>query len=118
MAYNGYEDLRVWQKSKALAVQVFVVLKNSKEYKLKEQMTKAALSIPSNIAEGYERKSSKEFIKFLGYSKGSASELKTQIQIAKETGIIKEKTANEIINELNTINSMIAGLIKSNKKTQ
>jgi len=118
MSYRGYEDLRVWQKSKALAITVFVVLKNSKEIKLKEQMTKVALSIPSNIAEGYERKSSKEFVKFLGYSKGSASELKTQIQIAKETGIISEISANEIISELNIINSMIAGLIKSNKETQ
>lgn len=115
MGYCGYEDLRVWQKSKALAVTVFMALRNSKEFKLKEQMTKAALSIPSNIAEGYERRSSKEFIKFLGYSKGSASELKTQIQIAGETRIIKEKTAKEIINELSIINSMIAGLIKSNK---
>lgn len=114
MAYSGYEDLRVWKKSKALAVTVFMVLKNCKEYKLKEQMTKAALSIPSNIAEGYERRSTKEFVKFLGYSKGSASELKTQIQIAGETGIISKKSSEDLINEISDINRMIAGLIKSN----
>lgn len=114
MAYQGYEDLRVWQMAKNLTIKVFLSLKECREYPLKDQMTRAAISIPSNIAEGHERRSSKEFVKFLSYSKGSASELKTQIQIAKETKIIKEKVADEIIGEIDSINSMLAALIKSN----
>ena len=99
-----------------MVILVYKALKGTREFKLKEQMTKAAISIPSNIAEGYERRSPKEFVKFLGYSKGSASELKTQIQIAGETGIILEETAKDLINEITQINSMLAGLIKSNKQ--
>lgn len=115
MGYRGYEDLIVWRRSKDMVIMVYKALKGTREFKFKEQMTKAAISIPSNIAEGYERRSSKEFVKFLGYSKGSASELKTQIQIAREIGIIKEQTAQNLTNEITEINSMLAGLIKSIK---
>ena len=65
---NSFEDLQVWQRSKALAVQVINMLSTTKNYGLKDQMIRSAISIPSNIAEGAERKGPKEFANFISYS--------------------------------------------------
>ena len=76
-----FEDLDVWKRSCQLAVDVYQAFKSSKDFALKDQMQRAAVSIPSNIAEGAERDSTKEYIKFLRYSKGSCGELRTQLYI-------------------------------------
>ena len=77
-------------------------------------MTKAAVSIASNIAEGAERGSSADYIRFLHIAKGSAAELRTQIYIAAEIGsIFPGNKAHELITELKSISSMLHGLIKS-----
>ena len=74
---NVFEDLEVWKKSCRLTVAVYESLKNCNDRCFKDQMTRAALSIPSNIAEGAERRSKKEFVNFLSIAKGSAAELRT-----------------------------------------
>ena len=79
-------------------------------------MTKAAISIPSNIAEGAERNSKKEFVQFLHIAKGSAAELRTQIYIAEKTSILSAKTTRPLIKETKEISSMLQGLITSQKK--
>ena len=79
-------------------------------------MTKSAISIPSNIAEGAERNSKKEFIQFLHIAKGSAAELRTQIYIAEKTGILTAKITRPLIKETKEISSMLQGLISSQKK--
>lgn len=80
-------------------------------------MTRAAVSIASNIAEGAERDSKAEFIRYLHIAKGSAAELRTQIYIACRVGILSEQKQEQIVDELKRISSMIHGLIKSIKRT-
>jgi four helix bundle protein len=115
MAYQSFEDLEVWQKACRLAVRIYEVLKDSRDYGLKDQMTRAAISIASNIAEGSERNSNAEFIRFLNIAKGSAAELRTQIYIACRISVITEELQKDMASELKSISSMIHGLIKSIK---
>ena len=81
MAFQSFEELEVWKRGCALAVYVYESLAASRDFGLRDQMQRAAVSIPSNIAEGYER-SSKDFARFLSIAKGSAAELRTQSYIA------------------------------------
>jgi four helix bundle protein len=89
----SFEDLEVWQRSCDLAVEVCDAFKSCKDYGLRDQITRSAVSVPSNIAEGAERLSRKEFAQFLGYAKGSAGELRTQIIIASRLGYIEDARA-------------------------
>jgi four helix bundle protein len=82
MAYQSFEKLEVWKRACRLAVDVCRMIGRSKQYVLKDQMQRAAISIPSNIAEGSERDSRQDFIRFLRIAKGSAAELRTQTYIA------------------------------------
>ncbi len=109
--YRGYEELDVWKRSSALCVEVIKAFKQSRDFELKSQILKSALSVPSNISEGYERRTNKEFINFLGYAKGSAGELKTQIEIAGKAGVIDAEVAKSLLKEAYEINSMLQGLI-------
>ena len=115
MAYSSFEKLEVWQKACRLAVKVYKVLDGCKDYGLKDQMTRAGISIASNIAEGAERGSSAEFKRFLHIAKGSAAELRTQVYIAHRVETITAQTQEEIVVELKSISSMIHALIKSLK---
>ncbi len=78
-------------------------------------MTRAAVSIASNIAEGAERDTAAEFMRFLHIAKGSAAELRTQVYIACKIDVLQEPTQKELTSELKNISSMIHGLIKSLK---
>jgi len=111
--YNSFENLEVWKKSCSLAVELYGALKDCKDYSLKDQMTRAAVSIASNIAEGAERNSSKEYVRFLHIAKGSAAELRTQIYISCRIGIITTAKQKEFTEELITISKMLQSLIKS-----
>jgi four helix bundle protein len=73
------------------------------------------MSIPSNIAEGSERKSAPDFKRFLNIAQGSAAELRTQVYIAQRTGIFEAETAHELVEELKTISRMLQALHKSIK---
>lgn len=90
-------------------------MKGCPDYGLKDQMTRAAVSIASNIAEGAERESAKEFVRFLYIAKGSAAELRTQFYIACKVGFIEETTQTETVQELKAISRMIHGLIQKIK---
>ena len=110
---SNFENLDVWKRSCRLSVELWQLLKNSNEYWLKEQMLRSALSIPSNIAEGCERNSKAEFRRFINIAKGSAAELRTQVYIAIETGVLKKESVEEFIEELKTITKMLQALINS-----
>ncbi|MEK7148811.1 MAG: four helix bundle protein [Patescibacteria group bacterium] len=87
MKFTSYKDLIVWQKSIILVTEVYSITKQfpqSEIYALSSQMQRAAISIPSNIAEGYKRNHRLEFIQFLSVANGSAGELETQLVIAKK----------------------------------
>ena len=72
-----FEDLNVWKESVKLSVNIYKALKNCKDFGLRDQIQRSAVSIPSNISEGFDRKGNKEFIQFLYIAKGSCSELRT-----------------------------------------
>ena len=113
MAYSSFEELEVWRRSCDLTVRIYDELRSCRDYGLRDQMTRAAVSIASNIAEGAERDSKAEFIRYLHIAKGSAAELRTQIYIACRVGILSEQEQDQIVDELKRISSMIHGLIKS-----
>lgn len=108
--YQSFESLEVWKRSSRLAVKIYGALKECRDYGLKDQMTRAAISIPSNIAEGYDRGTNKEFIRYLNIAKGSAAELRTQLYIAREIGEISQKTMMELTEETKGIAGMIRKL--------
>jgi four helix bundle protein len=115
MAYKSFEDLEVWKKACRIAVRVYEILKNCREYGLKDQMTRAAVSVASNIAEGAERDSVREFVRFLNIAKGSAAELRTQVYIAFRISTISAEEKDELIQEIRTVSSMLHGLIRQQK---
>ena len=98
-----------------LAVRVYEVLKNCEDYGLKDQMTRAVVSIPSNTAEGPKRNLKAEFIRYLHIAKGSAAELRTQIYIASQIGKIDGEIQKELIEELKIISVLLQCLIRSFK---
>jgi four helix bundle protein len=112
MAYNSFENLEVWRRACNLAIQTYEIMKDCRDYGLKDQMTRAAVSIASNIAEGAERDSKAEYIRFLHIAKGSAGELRTQAYISEKISVISKDNANTMVHELKEISSMLHGLIK------
>ncbi|MEN8226413.1 MAG: four helix bundle protein [Bacteroidota bacterium] len=116
MKIEKFEDLEVWKISMNLSVLIYRVFKNCRDFGLKDQVQRASVSIPSNIAEGFDRKSNKEYIYFLYIAKGSCSELRTQIYLAREVGIIEKKKAEEFIETTRKVSAMIYRLIQSRKQ--
>jgi four helix bundle protein len=118
MGYESFKELRVWQEAKMLAVEVYKVTANgglAKDYGLKDQMQRAGVSIASNIAEGYERNSDKEFVRFLMIAKGSISELRTQLEIAKDINYVAQETFDPLEEKCNKIGSMLTKLIMARR---
>lgn len=113
MAYQSFEDLEVWKRGCRQAVTVCRALDDSKNYTFKDQMQRAALSVPSNIAEGHERDSKLDFRRFLRIAKGSNAELRTQIYIALELGLLNKSETKPILAECREISAMLQGLIRS-----
>ncbi len=113
--YSTFEDLQVWQESLKLCIEIFNLIKEHKYSCLKDQIQRSSVSIPSNIAEGYER-TNKEFIHFLQIAKGSCSELRTQLMIAKETETISIEKANELLVKTRSISGMLQNLINYRRK--
>ena len=110
-----FEDLEVWRKSARLSADLYIQLRDLKDYGYKDQITRSGLSIPSNIAEGFERESQRESIKFLTYAKGSCGELRCQIYIGVEIEYIPKDLGRKWIKETIEISSMISGLIKTKR---
>lgn len=117
---NTFEDLEVWKRGCNLTVDIHVALADSSDFALRNQMERSFLSIPSNIAEGAERDSTPDFIKFLRYSKGSCGELRTQLYVAerirKRLGAPSMEQSKAMIQETREISKMLQGLINSLKR--
>ena len=110
-----FEDLDIWKRSARLTSEVYKTLIELKDFGFKDQITRSALSIPSNIAEGAERNSEKDFKRFLQYSKGSCGELRTQIYIGIEIGYIKKDKGDVWIKETKELSLMIGSFISKIK---
>ena len=110
-----FEDLDVWKRSARLSSDIYKHFRTCKDFGFKDQITRSSLSIPSNIAEGYERFSNKETKQFLYYAKGSCGELRTQLYIAMDIELIAKDSALHWINETVEISKMLYGLIQKTK---
>jgi|SRR5690606_3396956 len=113
-----HKDLDVWKKSVDFVTAIYklsAVFPKEEQFGLTNQMRRAAVSIPSNIAEGAARQSNKEFIQFLYISLGSVMELDTQLMIAKNLSYISEENLNNIQSQGNEIGRMLNGLISYRK---
>ena len=121
MSSTDFRKLIVWQKSKDLAVDIYKLTSTGnlvKDYSLTDQMRRAAVSIPSNIAEGNDRESQKEFLRYLYMAKGSLSELQTQLEIAREINYVDGETFSYIELKCIEVSNMLGGFIKSIKNKQ
>lgn len=120
MSKGGFKELKVWQKSKDLAVYVYKMTSTGKfrqDYSLRDQIRRAVISIPSNIAEGDERETDKESVRYFYIAKGSSAEALTQAIIAYEIGYLQEDVFKEIESKFTEISKMLSKLISVRSKT-
>ena len=114
----GFEDLDVWRRACRLSVLLYRCTKDLRDFGFRDQLTRSGLSIPSSIAEGYERDSDAEIARFLTIAKGSAGELRTQILIGIEVGYLDSQRANEWADETRQLGKMLGALIRRHKNAR
>ena len=110
--YKRFEDLEIWKEGMEICKEVYVLLKDCKDYGLKDQMQRASVSIPSNIAEGYERNGLKEKQHFMFIAKGSCGELRTQLYLATFFNYIDTEKGNTLISRVAKLSIMIYNYIQ------
>ena len=108
---KSFEELDVWKEGCRLAVDVYRSLAECRDYGMKDQITRAAVSIPSNIAEGAERHTDRELVSFLYIAKGSCAELRTQLYLADRIGLLPHDRCAELIAACKRISGMLQNLI-------
>ena len=125
MKIEKFEDIQAWQEARHLVKLVYSLIKTNVEFtkdiRLKSQITGAAVSVMSNIAEGFSRKSNKEFIQFLFIAKGSAAEVQSQLYVALDLNYINEKQFEEaytITDKSARLVSRFITYLKGTQKTQ
>ncbi|MDD5725976.1 MAG: four helix bundle protein [Patescibacteria group bacterium] len=111
MHVNRFEDLIVWQKSKDLVLLMYRIFRENRDFAFRDQMLRAVLSIMNNIAEGFERRSSRELVAFLYISKGSCGEVRSMLYIASELGYISNQQLDDLLDRTHQISKMLYGLI-------
>ena len=115
-----FEDLRVWQKGIELVKQVYLLTKEgdlSKDFGLRDQLRRASVSIPTNIAEGFERYSRKEYVNFLNIAKGSAGEVRSLLRVALEIGYLNRSKYEELYHIAMDLSRMLSSQIQSLNKS-
>ena len=113
MATQTFEDLDVWKRGCRQAVAICRLVQEWRNYALRDQMTRASVSVPSNIAEGYERDSDGDYRRFLRIAKGSHAELRTQLYIASQLNLVPEGDRAGFISESKEISAMLQGLVRA-----
>jgi four helix bundle protein len=114
-----FKDLNVWKEGHLLVLAVYTITKTfpkEEKYGLTDQMRRCAVSITSNVAEGFSRQGKKEKIQFYYTAKGSLTELNNQSIIAKDVGYINNDTFTDVEKQINKVGKILTGLIKSTKK--
>jgi four helix bundle protein len=110
---QNFEDLQVWQRAQSLAIQVCQQMETCSNWGFRDQIIRSSISVPSNIAEGAERLSPKEFIQFLSYAKGSCGELRCQLLIGQNLKYFDLEQSEQMVRETREISRMIWGLMQS-----
>ena len=120
MSTKNYKDLIVWQKSMKLAKTIYQLVKKlpiEERYSLSDQMRRAAVSIPSNIAEGNARFSTKEYVRFLSIARGSNAEVETQLLLAVDCEMLEQSEVEEALELCEEIRRMLGAIISKLTKT-
>ena len=113
---KSYKELKVWQKAYNLCIEIYNITRTfPKEelYGLTSQIRRAAVSVPSNIAEGYGRKTTPEYLRSLYIAYGSSCELETQILLSGDLGLMKAEALNKLQEDLGEVERMLKALIKA-----
>ena len=115
MTYENFEEMDVWKTSRLFVREIYNISSNTKfnkDFALKNQIRAASVSVLSNISEGYERKSVKEFVQFISISKGSVGEVRAQLYIALDLGYINNDEFINLSDKAKYISKSLSGLIK------
>jgi four helix bundle protein len=118
MSVTRFEDLECWKRAKSLAVELYTISNQGefgKDFSFKDQVRRAAVSVASNIAEGKERETVAEFVRYLYVAKGSAGELKTQLLIAQDIGYVDQARSSDLRMKIDTLSAMSGALIRTLK---
>lgn len=114
MPVRHFEDLEVWKEARVLTQRIYRLTQDarfSKDFGLRDQLRRAAVSVMSNIAEGFERGGNQEFLQFLYVAKGSCGEVRSQLYVAVYQGYIKQQEFEEIMNLSRRLSVMISNLV-------
>jgi four helix bundle protein len=120
MTVKDFEELEIWKEGRRIAGEIYRLTKNSKfrrDFSLSGQIQKAVVSIMSNIAEGFERGGNQEFIQFLYVAKGSCGEVRSQVYVALDQNYLEQEKADELINSLKRLSTMISNFINYIKRS-
>ena len=112
MKIKSFQDIIAWQKAQDLAAYIYKVTETMKDYGFRNQYQKAAVSISSNIAEGFDRKTPKQFHQFLTYASGSCSEVASLTLLADKIRLISDEVAEHILAMCAEISKIIGGLLR------
>ncbi|HUU43080.1 MAG TPA: four helix bundle protein [Planctomycetota bacterium] len=118
--WKSFEQMESWKEAGRLVCEVYKATQQGpfeRDFALRDQIRKSAISVPSNIAEGFERDSTKAFISFLCIAKGSCGELRTQLYLARKLGYIQAGRMRDLVAKAKRISRLIAGVITYLKKT-
>ena len=117
--FKSYRDLDVWQRSMRLAKRVYQVTQKfpgDERFGLTNQLRRAAVSVPSNLAEGHARFGAAEFSRFTSITMGSVAEIETQILLSNDLSYITSEMTQEVLGELDAIGKMLRGLAKASQR--
>ena len=112
---DRFEDLRIWQEARIIVKEIYNDFQDCKDWGFKDQIQRAAVSIMNNIAEGFERRSDKEFARFLDIAKGSCAEVRSMLYLADELSSLEKERLNKLIEDSVEISKILNGLIRSVK---
>jgi four helix bundle protein len=118
--FERFENIDAWKKARILVKEIYMISskpKFNKDYGLREQIRRAAVSVVSNIAEGFERGGNKEFRQFLSIAKGSVGEVKTQLYVALDVELISEVEFSKVYKQADEVGKIINGLMDYLKRT-
>ena len=120
-AIRRFEDLEAWGKARVLAASIYSITSTSpfaQDFSLRDQIRRAAISVMSNIAEGFDRGGQVEFRRFLGIAKGSAAEVRAQLYVAFDVGLLTQTQFDDLVGQSEDVTRLIAGLIRHITATQ
>ena len=119
MGILRFEDIISWQKARLLTIEIYKIFQNQKDFDFKNQIQRSAVSIMNNIAEGFERKTNKEFVYFLYMAKGSTAEVRSMLYLAKDLNKINNEQFDRLYDLTMEISRLLSGLInRLNKNTK